>query len=93
MVISIGTFTDGNNSFKDTYLSDPADKIKILAELTSKNSVNEIDPYTREFCAFGALGSNAHKETPATEETKAETAPTPKVEERIYDKLSLSEDE
>ena len=89
----IDTFTDGNNSFKYTYSSDPVDKIKILAELTSKNSVNEIDPYIREFCALGALGSNAHKETPATEGTKAETVPTPKSEERISDKLSLSEDE
>ena len=56
MVTGIDMFVDGNTSYKDTDSSNPADKIKILAEVTSKNSVNEIDPYIRKFCAFGAFG-------------------------------------
>ena len=93
MVTGPDTFADGNTSCKDTDLSDPADKIRILAELTSKNLVNEIDPYDREFHAFGALGSNAHKGTSATGETVAEKSPAPKSEERTFDELSLSEAE
>ena len=50
-------------------------------------------PYVREFCAFVTLGSNAHKETSAAEDTEAKTAPAPKSEERTFDELLLSEAE
>lgn len=101
MVTGPDTFAYGNTSCEDADSYHPEDKKKILAELTGKNSVAEVDAYIKEFRAFGALGSDASEKTSTEEDTKRKITPAAKSEERTVDdllselavKLKLSEDQ
>merc|ERR1711935_238908 len=64
------TFAGDSISCDNAKSFDPSDKVKILNELTKKNSVNEINEYIKEFRAFGASKKTVESEartTPATE--------------------------